>query len=55
MIVTGTFPIWFYYAVGPLIGGVAAALAYRLVGMADTPKAATSARAAPPCNPSKRM
>jgi MIP family channel proteins len=37
MIVTGTFPIWFFYTVGPLVGGVAAAFAYRMVGMAGTP------------------
>ena len=39
MIVSGTFPVWFFYAVGPLLGGVVAALAFRLVGMASTPKA----------------
>ena len=40
MIVAGTFPVWLFYTVGPLLGGVAAALAFRLVGMASTPKAA---------------
>ena len=38
MIVSGTFPVWFFYTVGPLLGGVIAALAFRLVGMASTPK-----------------
>ena len=40
MIVTGTFPVWFFYTAGPLLGGVVAAFAFRLVGMASTPKAA---------------
>ncbi|MGI4802141.1 MAG: MIP/aquaporin family protein, partial [Janthinobacterium lividum] len=38
MLVTGTFPVWFFYTVGPLLGAVAAAGAFRLVGMANTPK-----------------
>ena len=38
MIVAGTFPVWLFYTVGPLLGGVAAAFAFRLVGMAGTPK-----------------
>ncbi len=38
MIVAGTFPVWFFYCVGPLLGGAVAALAFRLVGMANTPK-----------------
>lgn len=38
MIVAGTFPTWFFYTVGPLVGGVVAALAFRFVGMANTPK-----------------
>jgi MIP family channel proteins len=42
MIVTGTFPIWFFYTVGPLVGGVAAAFAYRMVGMAGTPTVESS-------------
>ena len=37
MIVAGTFPIWLFYTVGPLVGGVLAALAYRLVGKAHAP------------------
>ena len=37
MIVAGTFPIWFFYTAGPLIGGVLAALAYRLVGRGRVP------------------
>ncbi len=40
MIVSGTFPVWFFYALGPLLGGAVAALAFRLVGMASTPKVA---------------
>ena len=38
MIVAGTFPVWFFYTVGPLLGAVVAAGAFRLVGMANTPK-----------------
>ena len=38
MLVSGTFPVWFYYSVGPLLGAFVAAVAYRLVGRADTPK-----------------
>ena len=38
MIVTGTYPVWFFYTVGPLLGAVVAAGAFRLVGMANTPK-----------------
>ena len=38
MIVSGTFPVWFYYSVGPLLGASVAALAHRLVGRASTPK-----------------
>ncbi len=38
MIVAGTFPVWFFYCIGPLLGSIAAALAFRLVGMANTPK-----------------
>ena len=38
MIVSGTFPVWFFYTVGPLLGAVVAAGAFRLVGMANTPK-----------------
>ncbi len=30
--------MWFFYTVGPLIGAVVAAGAFRLVGMASTPK-----------------
>lgn len=40
MIVAGTYPLWFFYCVGPLLGGGVAALAFRLVGMANTPKVA---------------
>jgi MIP family channel proteins len=42
MIVAGTFPVWFFYTAGPLLGGVIAALAFRLVGMASTPKVASA-------------
>ncbi len=38
MIVSGTHPLWLFYLAGPLLGGVAAAFAARLVGMANTPK-----------------
>ena len=38
MIVAGTFPVWFFYTVGPLLSAVVAAGAFRLVGMANTPK-----------------
>lgn len=40
MIVAGTYPVWFFYCAGPLLGGGVAALAFRLVGMANTPKVA---------------
>ncbi len=40
MIVAGTYPVWFFYCAGPLLGGAVAALAFRLVGMANTPKVA---------------
>lgn len=43
MIVAGTFPVWFFYTIGPLLGGVAAALVFRLVGMASTPKTTDAA------------
>jgi len=39
MIVAGVFPVWFFYAAGPLLGGVAAALVLRVVGVASPPKA----------------
>ncbi len=38
MIVAGTFPVWFFYTLGPLIGAVAAAGAFRLVGAASPPE-----------------
>lgn len=37
MIVSGTFPVWLFYTVGPLIGALAAAGAFRLVGVASPP------------------
>ena len=38
MIVSGTFPVWAYYVVGPLLGAVLAAVAFRIVGRANPPK-----------------
>ena len=38
MLVSGTFPVWFFYTVGPLIGGILAALTFRLIGRAAAPK-----------------
>ena len=38
MIVAGTFPVWVFYIVGPLIGGIVAALAFRIVIRAHPPK-----------------
>lgn len=43
MIVSKTFPVWFFYTVGPLLGAVAAAGVFRMVGMASTPKVPTVA------------
>ncbi len=43
MIVTGTFPVWFFYTAGPLLGGVVAAYAFRVVGVASAPKVASAA------------
>ncbi len=43
MIVAGMFPVWFFYCIGPLLGGGVAALAFRLVGMANTPKVTDAA------------
>lgn len=37
MMVAGTFPVWFFYTIGPLLGGIVAALVFRLVGMASAP------------------
>lgn len=37
MLVTDRFPIWFFYMVGPLIGGVVAAIVFRIIGEADAP------------------
>ncbi|MGI4746608.1 MAG: MIP/aquaporin family protein [Janthinobacterium lividum] len=37
MIVSGTYPVWLLYTVGPMIGAVIAAGAFRLVGLANTP------------------
>ena len=37
MIVTGRFPVWFFYMVGPLVGGAVAAIAFRIIGKADAP------------------
>ena len=40
MIVTGLYPVWFYYTAGPLLGGVAAALVYRIIGSGSAPTVA---------------
>lgn len=40
MIVTGLYPVWFYYTAGPLFGGVAAAFLYRLIGSGSAPTVA---------------
>ncbi len=37
MIVADTFPVWFFYTAGPLLGGVLAALTFRLIGKAHVP------------------
>lgn len=37
MIVTGRFPVWFFYMAGPLVGGVLAAIVFRTIGRADAP------------------
>lgn len=37
MIVTGRYPVWFFYTAGPLIGGTLAALLYRLMHGASAP------------------
>ena len=37
MIVANTFPIWFFYTAGPLLGGILAAVAFRVVGKAHAP------------------
>ena len=39
MIVSNSWTAWPYYVLGPLIGGVAAALLYRIVGAASSPSA----------------
>ena len=38
MIVAGTFPVWLNYVLGPLIGAVLAASAFRFVSRASMPK-----------------
>ena len=38
MILTHTYPIWYMYVLGPLLGGVIAAWLYSLVGRAQAPK-----------------
>ncbi len=40
MIVTGLYPVWFYYTLGPLVGGVVAALLYRLIHGGSAPTVA---------------
>ncbi len=46
MIVTGLYPVWFYYTAGPLIGGVVAALLYRLIHDASAPTVALADQSA---------
>ena len=53
MLVSGTFPLWLFYTVGPLIGAAFAAAAFRLVDMAHTPK--TSAADASRNSPAKAL
>ncbi len=48
MIVSGTFQAWFFYVIGPLVGGVLAAAAFRLVSMASTPKVEAAPRVTTP-------
>ena len=45
MIVTGLYPVWFFYTAGPLLGGAAAGLLYRLIRSASPPSAALADRA----------
>ncbi len=40
MIVAGTYPIWFFYTAGPLIGALVAASMFRLIGKAHAPSEA---------------
>jgi MIP family channel proteins len=40
MLVTGILPVWFFYTIGPLLGGVVAALIFRLISRASAKKAA---------------
>ncbi|WP_428394481.1 MIP/aquaporin family protein [Lichenicoccus sp.] len=42
MIVTGRYPVWFFYTAGPLLGGVVAALLYRLIGSGSAPTVAVA-------------
>ena len=37
MIVTGRYPVWFFYTAGPLLGGFAAAMLYRVIGSGSAP------------------
>ena len=39
MIVSGAFPVWFFYTVGPLLGAIVAAALFRLVSLAHAPEA----------------
>ena len=38
MIVAGTFPVWIFYVLGPLLGAVLSAMAFRIVSRANPPK-----------------
>jgi glycerol uptake facilitator-like aquaporin len=40
MLVTGILPVRFFYTIGPLLGGVVAALVFRLISRASAKKAA---------------
>ncbi len=39
MIVTGLYPVWLFYTVGPLAAAVVAALLYRFIGTESAPTA----------------
>lgn len=38
MLVAGVYPLWFFYTVGPLIGGALAAISFRVIGKGSAPK-----------------
>lgn len=53
MIVASTYPVWLYYVLGPLLGAVIAAVAFRVVGKAHAPKASKMDEALSPDKPGK--